>query len=112
MAHAVIYLGHNCDVAVIVFLCIFKLRAHPFLFSKPGLFSVAFPRILATLLDGWGPREYNKAQRMNSSVGCESDARKRDCMLIKGVSVSEGFMYFFIVYLFVCFIYAFDSKKY
>jgi len=75
------------------------------LFSKPGLFSepcVAFPRILATLLDGWDPRGSNKAQRMNSSVGCGSDARKRDCMLIKRVSVSEGFMYFLLcIYLFV-----------
>jgi len=79
------------------------------LFSKPGLFSepcVAFPRILATLLDGWDPRGYNKAQRMNSSVGCGSDARKRDCMLIKWV-LSECFWrihVFFIVYtVFVCF---------
>ncbi len=58
---------------------------------------VAFLRILATLLDGWDPHGYNKAQRMNRMVW-KSDAEKRDCTMIKGVRVFKGFLYLFVYF--------------
>lgn len=110
LAHAVIQANHF-DVAVIVFLCLFKWRA---LFLKigglrlSGLFfepCVTFLRILATLLDGWDPHGYNKAQRMNR-MEWKSDAEKRDCTLIK----EYVFLKDFRIYLFL-FIYIFGKIK-